>query len=313
MRLFRILYGVIGAALLSGTILTGNSGLSREDKKVYEDAVNLQQEVNKVGFPDFNLKDYKVRFYDGNIDYVVSGSSIEKEDAVFTTFVGTAYEVNGEYQVILPTVENFSEMLQLLDGTERLANGDTDFAEDRYGVEEHIATLWHEALHAYQQTSYESQTASLADKGNISENTGDIISSAVDGNQNVVELYKTQTDTLNRAYEADDQVQKLALVEEYLEQEKERRLLLDETVLAVEDYYEIMEGTARYIESHVYRLQKGTEAFTERYTGRDEYQNGTGKYYESGMLKCYLLDQLKPGWKESYDFSAGLSELLAAL
>jgi len=313
MKLYRILYGVLGAVLLVGTILTGKHGLSEENQKIYEDAAALQGEVDEIGFEKFYMRDYKVRFFDGNVDYVISGDNVEKEDALFTTFVGTTYEVNGEYQVILPTVENFAQMFQFLGTAESLAEGVMNFTEEEYGAEEHIATLWHEAMHAYQMTYYKTEILALLEDNVLQENIEDVIISSVDGNQDVVELYKKQTEILNKAYGAESLAEKKAYIEDYLKLQKERRKLLSEEACAVEDYFETAEGTARYIESRVYGFQEGNEAFEKQYTGQTEYQKGSGKYYTAGMLKCYLLDELNPDWKTGYDFSVSLTELLEAL
>jgi len=313
MKIYRILYGALGAALLAGAFFTGDYGLSDENIKIYEDALALQEQVDELGFEQFNLNEYKVRFYDGNVDYVVKGNDVNKEEAVFTTFVGTTYKIDGEYQVILPTVENFAEMYKLLGTAGSLAEGEVNFTEDEYGSAEHIAALWHEAAHAYQMTYYQDEILSLIE-GKVSvENIEDVIVSAVDSNEDVVKLYQKQMGILNKAYITTDLSEKKAYIESYLEMETERRELLDEEACAVEDYYEAAEGTARYIESHVYRFQEGQEAFEREYTNETEYQKGSGKYYSMGMLKCCLLDELNPGWKDNYDFSVTLTELLEAL
>lgn len=311
MKLYRILYGALGLILMAGTILTGSYGLSAENKSIYEEAVNLQDQVDTIGFQGFCLTDYKVRFYNGDVDYVITGDTIEKEDAVFTTFVGTAYEVDGEYQVILPTIENFAEMFQLLGSAASMAEGDVNFNEAEYASTEHVATLWHEATHAYQLTKYEDEITGLLK--DTSGDIQDIIVSSVDGNQNVVELYKKQMELLNKAYDAEDLTEKQAYVADYLELEHERQALLSEETRSAEDYYEVAEGTARYIESQVYRFQEGNDAFEEAYIGQTVYENGSGKYYTSGMMKCYLLDELDPDWKTNYDFAVSLTELLEAL
>lgn len=227
MKLYGILYGALGVILMGATIMTGINGLSPQNKAVYDDALSLQQDVDTVGFEDFKLEDYKVRFFDGNADYVVSGETIKKEPAVFTTFVGTAYEVDGDYQVILPTVENFSAMFDLLGTAGSISEGETNFTEAQYGAKEHIATLWHETLHAYQMRHYYDQLTGLLDEGAEGENIEDIIVSSVDSNQHVVELYKKQMELLNKAYDAEDLTDKKTLAAQYLELEGERRGLLD--------------------------------------------------------------------------------------
>lgn len=36
-----------------------------------------------------------------------------------------------------------------------------------------------------------------------------------------------------------------------------------------------------------------------------------GKYYRTGMAKCLILDRLALDWKEDFDFTRGLDEVLA--
>lgn len=308
----RILYGLLGVLLLSGTLLSGSYGLSQANKDIYNDALALQSQVDALGFENFTLSDYKVRFFDGTTDYVIFNDTITKETAVMNTFVGTSIKVEGEYQVLLPTVENFSELFTLLEGTTQLADSKTNFETQVYDSANHIATLWHEALHAYQLTNYSSQIMTGVDTIST-DRFEEIIVKTVNANENVVKLDQRAIALLYDAYEADTTAQKEALLTQYLELETKRRALLNDEACRVEDYYEVSEGTARYMESAVYRLQAGDDAFSQRYLTRGDYEKGSGRYYTVGMLKCYLLDQLFPNWKAGYDFSTTLTEELYAI
>lgn len=78
MKMFKIGYIAMGAVLVFGSIYTGTYGLSKINQKIYNTAVSLDKTMQNMGFQDFSLKDYKVRFYDGNHDYVVQTGK-EKE------------------------------------------------------------------------------------------------------------------------------------------------------------------------------------------------------------------------------------------
>ena len=43
-----------------------------------------------------------------------------------------------------------------------------------------------------------------------------------------------------------------------------------------------------------------------------EYGGGSGKYYKQGMAMCMILDTIDPEWKQSYDFSEPLINLIYA-
>ncbi|MCI9441744.1 MAG: hypothetical protein HFH15_11035 [Ruminococcus sp.] len=55
----------------------------------------------------------------------------------------------------------------------------------------------------------------------------------------------------------------------------------------------------------------GEEAYEEKYVdGIGVFEGGRGKYYRTGMAKCLILDQLSPDWKDTFDFTQGLDEVL---
>jgi len=149
MKVFHILYGAAGVLLASLTLVTGDYRLSETDREIYDRGIELEDDMAKNGFTDFSLSDYKVRFFYGNCDYVVFNEEVKKENAVFDTFVGTAYEIQGEYQVILPTYRNFSRMFSMLNAAQSVSEGEMHFSEAEYSEDAHVATLWHEAFHAW--------------------------------------------------------------------------------------------------------------------------------------------------------------------
>ena len=150
MKIFHMLYGAAGVLLAAATVLTGNYGLSKKDMEIYDRAVGIEDAMAENGFCDLSPSDYKIRFFNGSCDYVVTEGEVAKEDAAFGTFVGTAYEIDGEYQVLLPTYENFSELFTMLNSVQSVSDGEMHFGEANYSEDAHAATLWHEAFHAWQ-------------------------------------------------------------------------------------------------------------------------------------------------------------------
>lgn len=310
MKAWKICYGITGVALAVSVAATGTYGLSEENREIYETALSLQQRVDGLGFSEFNLADYKVRFFDGDADYVVYGEAISREKPVFTTFVGTSYEVDGEYQVILPVLENFAEMFALLGAAETLSEGGVSFDKNTYGDQEHTATLWHEAFHAYQMTHYAEGIDGLRDGGRFEEGMSRVIVEAVDSRKDMIQYFERGAALLLQAYQETDMEAKKALVHEYFELESRRREQLGEEAVLAEDYLETVEGSACYVESCIIAFLKGQEEMEQHYMAPFSYSGGTGKYYKIGMMKCYLLEQLRQDWNAGYEFDRNLNELL---
>ena len=103
MKAFNIGYGAVGALLAVSVALTGTYGLPKADREIYDTAIELEEKMQQNGFVEFAPSRFKVRFFNGKLDYVVKDGEVTKEEAAFNTFVGTTSEIDGEYQVILPT------------------------------------------------------------------------------------------------------------------------------------------------------------------------------------------------------------------
>ena len=314
MKAFHILYGAAGVLLAAATVLTGDYGLSKTDMEIYDRAVGLENDMSENGFLDFSPSDYKIRFFNGDCDYVVADGEVTKEDAAFDTFVGTAYEIDGAYQVILPTYENFSELFSMLDSAQRISDGELQFGEADYSEDAHVATLWHEAFHAWQLTNWADEVAARGEAADISEEGGyeQIVVNEVDSDPEYVLSFSQEMELLQKAYESDDAEEKCRLTREALALSAEMEQGMSAQAAYAARYFETLEGSARYVEAQAYRLLAGEAAWSETYMGEFTYSNGAGKYYAMGMLKCLLLDQLAPDWKDDFTALADLDEFLQA-
>lgn len=312
MKFFKQIYAAVGVVLVVSVAATGTYGLSKTDREIYKTAIGLQEKMRENGFEGFVLEDKKVRFFNGEADYVVSGDEIKKEEAVFDTFVGTTSKVDGEYQVILPTYDNFSNMFKLLNAAQSVSNGSMQFSEDEYSTNVHVTTLWHEAFHTWQFANWEEEIFAQAETAGLAESdsTEEIVVNNIDSNEQLVLSFSSEMELLEAAYETEDMDEKKALTEKALAVSKERKEMLSEKEVYVEKYYEMIEGTARYVEAQAYLLLEGEEAWKEAYFDTFEYSNGSGKYYEMGMYKCLLLDQLVPEWKADFKVTDSLDDYL---
>lgn len=318
MKLFKIAYAALGIGLAAGSILTGEYGLSKVNQEIYERALSLEDDIQELGFPEFSLADYKVRFYNGNCDYVVKGvqEKIKKENAALDIFAGTTVEVDGEYQVLVPTYEKCTSLFGLLNTAGTVSQGTSEgtmaFTEDTYSTNSHTAIIWHEAFHVWQQNRWQQEIEALLDRVNVTpaESRDDIIVSEVDTKQEAVEAFGEEMELLKKAYDAEG-VQKIELIEKALAVAGKRKEILSESANAMEFYYENLEGSAMYVESQVYHILEGESAWREYYMGEFKYVKGSDKYYYMGMLKGALLDQISEGWQEGFCMECGLDELLS--
>lgn len=325
MKIFKFGYMAVGAVLAVGSIFTGTYGLSNVNLGIYDTAVSQDETVQNMGFEGFSIKDYKVRFYDGKQDYVVQiddkgVTSVTKEDAVLDVFAGTTMEVNGENQVIIPAYEQFSSLFDVLDAAETVSRGMEGnaeqamaFTKNSYSENSHIATIWHEAFHAWQYTNWKTDINALMRRVNLTEGEGreDVIVEEVDSNSKMVNSFEQEMELLFQAYETENIDEKKELVSQALDIETERERGLSDSANAMEYYLDNLEGSAMYVEGQVYRELEGEDTWKEYYLGDFQYENGSSKYYKRGMLKCLLLDQMMEGWKGQFAGNCGLSQLLA--
>lgn len=291
-----IAIALIGVVLVAGVIATGRYGLAEENIAIYKKAVALESADN-FGFEGFNLTDYPVAFYDGDKDYVIKWDNgeyeISERSPVINSIVATAYPVDEHYEVLTPTVEKMSSLLGLIGG-------------GTYGTDEHIATLWHEAFHCWQLTNYLDNIESIplvaVDERIIAENA--------DTNEQAVALFEQQAQLLQSAVETNDIDMIREYIVKYKELEQERKALLSDEVNTLEDYYTRVEGTACYIEACVHKTLLPDSFETNYIQTISGYSGGSAKYYKTGMAMCMILDNISPEWKNEYDFSKPLINLI---
>ncbi len=288
----------IGVALVIGVIATGTYGLTDENIEIYEKAVSLESEDN-FGFDGFNLTDYPVAFYDGDNDYVVERENgvyyITKRSAVINSIAATAYPVDEHYEVLTPTIEKMSSFFGLMGGVNA-----------GYGEDEHIATLWHEAFHCWQLTNYLHNIENICPVA-VDES---IIAQNADTNEQAVDLFEQQAQLLENAVKTDDIDKIREYIVEYKKLEEARRALLSDEVNAIEDYYTRVEGSAYYIEACVNKTLLPDSFETNYIDTISEYCGGSIKYYNTGMAMCMILDSIDSEWKNGYDFSEPLVNLI---
>lgn len=324
MKTWKVIYAAVGICLAVGSIATASYGLSEVNRNIYQDALYLDEKIQELGFEGFTLKTAKVRFYDGSNDYVVQVDAeghitIKKERPKLDVFAGTTVEVGGQWQALLPTYEQFSRLFDALEALgsyeQGVQEGSFAFSKSDYGESSHSATIWHEAFHAWQSENWSEDVEALMEKAEVGyeDSREDIIVKEVDSDRELVELFNEEMQLLMKAYQAEGPEEKRALIADILEIAEKRKEKLSQAAEAMEYFLENYEGSARYVESVAYRELEGESAWETIYLTEFRYENGSGKYYDMGMMKCLLLDQLSDGWQKEFSPENGLDELLSRM
>ena len=297
-----IITAAIGIGLLSGAIFTKPFGLSDEDRACYETAVSLQYAADTIGFTDFYLTDYPVSVCDGKNDYVLisNGNSYDvvKRAPVIETLAGTIYEVDGQYEVIVPARSLMKSLVGVI--------GET------WNENEQAAMIWHEAFHCWQMSNYEDNIVSILGENSFEDDSfgGALINSQYTENPKAAELFRKQLVLLSDCIgEKDVDIIKESIVK-YKKLDEERLSLLSEDTVCLEKYYTRVEGTASYVEACICKSQDANRYESEYQSRLAEYSEGSEKYYTLGRSQCMLLDKLDSNWKTEYDFSDDLIDLI---
>ncbi|MBQ8568575.1 MAG: hypothetical protein IJ446_05085 [Oscillospiraceae bacterium] len=293
----KIIFGAVGIGLAASVIATGTYGLPEEDKDIYNKAAAISAGSDNFGFKDFSIENYPVAFYDGEYDYVVTQENgtenITKRKPVLNSIAATAYPVDEHYEVLTPTLEKMSSVLGVLT------------ASEEYGERDHITTLWHEAFHCWQLTNYYDNIINIC--GGTDEK---LVADKIDTNERAAALFQEQSELLEQAVGASDIDKMREYIVKYNQLEQERNALLSEELTDLENYYEIVEGSACYIEMLVYTMQDPENTERDYISEISGYSDGTGKYYKTGMAQCIILDKLNIEWKDTYDFSRPFIDLI---
>ena len=301
-KILKIAYGFIGVFLFTCYLATGVYGLSNTDKECYKQALELQDYVDTLGFSKLHLIDYPVAVYTGDTEYVMHGDIVTTRKPVLDALAGTAYRVDDHYEVFVPT---FNDMRNTAN-----AIGFAATPENIPGYQQsnHISAIWHEALHAWQLTFYKENIEKLFPEIHKNPGTQNEILTL---NDNAVykRLFHEERNLLIKAIEADKagMTQTLTQWAELLG--KYDNVLTDGQKEAV-SYYELIEGSARYVESKVFGHLEGDEACRENYLILSNDTNGSSKYYQLGMFKCVIMDRLNPGWQVEFACNQDLNTLI---
>jgi len=286
--------------LTCGFFFTGSYGINRENLDSYEEALSLQSYIDTImDFQNFKLEDYPVVFYQDGRDYVCYEGEVTSRKPVIGTMVGTAFFVDDRYEVFVPDIRDMA-LLAAAAGRDE-------------GQLLQIRTIWHEAFHAWQQTCFDDNLNSLVKDINFESQEAEELMWDIDTNEAYRIWFTREIELLNQALEPalDPADRKAVLANWQNHQNDYDKLGLSDKQQRLIDYYQLAEGSAFYVESRIYLELAEEIAYNEWYGVTPfTYTNGTMKYYQCGMLKCLLLDELTPDWQSDFDCSRTMTDYL---
>ena len=284
-------YGLIGAGLILTGFTTTERGLKGDDRKEYDRVVEDYAELGDMGFDGFRPMDYKVAFSNGEKDFVVDYNDgdykVTDRKAVYEGLVGSIYQNGNEFEVVVPEYDTW------------IATGSSSQLS---------SVIWHESFHAFQNTKY--HVLENASENGLSETE---LAERIDSDAEKKNMYEKELEILSQITDEEKNGDAETIALEYINVASDRDNILSAEEKVSEDFYEMVEGSAYYVEASVVRYENGEAAYQDKYINEaGNYIDGNSKYYHHGMMQCMLLDELDPQWKASYNFDKPLDEVIAS-
>lgn len=314
MKLFKILYLLVGIGLSALVLFYSTAGLPQKDRELYHRAIQLNDSKASEVWPNLRLGEYPVAIRKGGSEYVLRGSEITRRKPVLPVIACTAYPVGDEVNVFLLCKSEMDSIGQIAEG---LSSDAQRFFLNRFSINsrkmtdnQYIAFIYHETLHAFQQKYFnkkfltfqkDSDTADIAGTTEIEELLGKLETDPV-----ISSLYQKQTFLLKSIVGSSKQdldrneLQELINTREAILKAYETKAGTKNTagIKQYIDFIELFEGTARYVELRTAVVLNDKRLEQQYLSSLQEMAQGKEKYYRSGMGMCLLLDKVDPEWKE---------------
>ena len=195
----------------------------------------------------------------------------------------------------------------------------TGFALDKEGISDnrYVAILFHEGLHAYQLEHFKDN---LFNAMPDSSHEHEEVLRLVDTDTTIRNLYARENEAFYDILQLQDKGELKGKISRYLTIREERIHTFrqkygdgkTDLLKVLENYYEKVEGTARYTESRAARLLVDDDLYREYIQSLQVNMDGNEKYYRSGMAMSLIFDELNPAWKEEvFSKPESMFELLA--
>ncbi len=303
MNKFKIIYSGIGIGLIIAASLLATRGLPEDDRLLYDKASKISANTIEQIWPGLEFNNYPMAIRTGNKEFIIKNGVATSRKPVLPIIAATAYRVDEEINIFMPSIADMSALGTMVEGItssqEMMFVKGFSMTQNSLTDEQYIGIMYHEALHAHQIDYHERVLFQ-----NIPEdfNEYDILDLilTIDDIAPLKQMYNKELDLLLAAViNPDDHL------DDYISARQERTQMLNDyfgsddikKIIYLENYYEKVEGTARYLEANVI-LTLGNEALYDEYMDNiQHYFTGKEKYYRSGMGLSLILDKLTEDWK----------------
>ncbi|HEY8350319.1 MAG TPA: hypothetical protein VIM13_10880 [Clostridia bacterium] len=316
MKAFKLIYLLTGILLAAGVLFTSLKGLPEEDLVLYEKACELEDGRLERIWPGLSVSRYPVAIRKGYAEYVVFNGDVRKRKPVLPVIACTAYPSEDAVYILVPSKSVMDSVGQIVEG---FSGSFDDFLIDQFSIDaqklsdnQYISVLCHEAMHALQLSRWERKIMVLAE--DIADAGTEAKIAETESDPEIRAMYEKQADLLYRLVVSDDGMPDAETVKEYIRARKDTQALLSaktgidiDAVRSYADLYELLEGTARYVEAKAALALSDNELYGQYLSSLKEISYGREKYYMSGMGICMLLDRLDPVWKQDLSGTGSLS------
>lgn len=301
--IFYLVYGLIGGLLLMGLLLSTPKGLPDVNYDLYVTAKSISPVVGKEVWKGLRLSDYPVAIRQGNTEYVFYEGKTTRRKAVLPLIAATAYELDGLMNVLIPCYHELGNLSELAEGMNNegdMMKNSFGFNEDTLKEEEYLAVMYHETFHAYQFTHHRELLA----LGEKTKRFDIEYMSQLEQDEELSSYYEKEGRLLHEALTASSTRVCLQKAMYYVDLRHKREVYLQaklgeyEKVSDWEVFYELVEGTASYVQMRVLDLLGDTESYQEAIDSVHKLGDGRHKYYESGMAMSMIMDRLGIEWQE---------------
>jgi hypothetical protein len=321
MKRFIIIYGLIGLLLLTLLICFSTAGIPQNNQMLYEKAYQLSDSVTEKIWPGYEFKTYPVAIRKGNTDYVFRADTSSKRKAALPVIAATAYKHDGEINIFVPSKADMNSFVQIAEG---LSESNEQFFITGFTLDskeitdnQYIVILFHEGLHAYQlEYFYDNLFDALPDSFDERDETLRLM----DTDDMMKNMYAQENEALCDILQYQNAGELKEKITRYLTKREERIKAFQKKygshktslLKVLENYYEKVEGTARYTECKTAKLLGDVDLYQEYIQSLQVRMDGNEKYYRSGMAICLIFDEMNTAWKEEvFSTPESMFELLA--
>ena len=305
MNRFKVIYSIVGIGLVVTALLLARRELPEADKYLYEKARAIStQTINQI-WPDFGFSDYPMATRSGDKEFVIEEGIETPRRPVLPVIAATAYRVDDEINIFMPSSTDMAALGSIMEGitssSVMMFVKGFSMTQNKMSDEQYIGIMYHEALHAFQLEHHE---LLLFQSVPIDYDENEILKmiDSIDEIKPLKRVYEEELVALHDAVINPDEY-----LEQYISVREKRTEMLNgyfgtddvKKIIFLENYYEKVEGTARYMEANVIMALGNQTLYDDYLVGIQDYITGKEKYYRSGMGMALILDQLSDDWKSS--------------